>query len=147
MARPRIQIEIANRQRTLRPNRRTLTSAVRRVLIYEGITAAEISLAVVNDEEMAELNWRFLRHEGPTDVITFPLSEPNEVPLAAEIVVSADTAKREAQLRGHAAGAELELYVIHAALHLCGYDDHEPADRKRMRARERRYQAPTSPKR
>lgn len=139
MPRQRIQIAIANRQRELKLDRAALRSAIRCVLIGEGVADAEISLAVVDDEEMADLNSRFLRHAGPTDVLTFPLSEPGEGPLSAEIVVSAKRAQREAKRRRLSPLDELRLYVIHGALHLCGYDDHTSAGRRRMRARERHW--------
>jgi probable rRNA maturation factor len=139
MNRPRIAIAIANRQRTLPLDRAALRAAVRTVLRGEGVEVAEVSLAFVTDAEIAELNWRFLRHEGPTDVITFPLSDPEATPLAAEIVISVETALREAKRRGLPVERELALYVVHAALHMCGYDDQTALDRRRMRARERKY--------
>jgi len=139
MTRPRIAIVIANRQRKMPLDRGALRAAVRTVLLGEGIEEAEVSLAFVTDAEIAELNWRFLRHEGPTDVITFPLNDTEETPLTAEIVISVDTALREAKRRELPVELELTLYAVHAALHLCGYDDRTAPDRRRMRARERKY--------
>ena len=78
---------------------------------------------------MAELHERFLGKEGPTDVLSFP---------HGEIVVSADTAAREAKERGIPPLHELVLYVVHGALHLAGYDDRSPKQSSKMRAAERK---------
>jgi probable rRNA maturation factor len=88
---------------------------------------------------MQQLNKRYLEHDEPTDVLSFPLSEPGARRLAGEVVISADVARRQAEGRGHDVQAELALYVIHGLLHLCGYDDQTPAAAARMRERERHY--------
>ena len=80
-----------------------------------------------------------MHHDEPTDVITFPLSASKAECLEGELVIGAEIARNQAAERGHAERAELALYVIHGILHLCGYDDHRSADRRKMRARERLY--------
>src|SRR5205823_626563 len=95
--------------------------------------SAEISVAIVSDDDIAEVNERWLGHAGPTDVITFDLrDDPKSAHLKAQIVISLDTARREARLRGHAWRHEILLYVVHAVLHLLGHDDHRAADRAAM---------------
>ncbi len=135
----RYRIEIANRQKLLSPDRKLLRRAVRSVLQGEGVPSAEISLTITSDQEIAVLNQTYLHHEGPTDVITFPLSRQDELTLEGEIVASAETALREAERRKLDPMQELCLYVIHGALHLCGHDDLAPSARRRMRSRERHY--------
>jgi len=81
-------------------------------------------VALVDDATMAELHQRFLGQSGPTDVLSFP---------HGEIVVSADTARREAIARGIPPLHELVLYVVHGALHLAGFDDKKPKQAARMR--------------
>ncbi len=88
-----------------------------------------ITVVLVGDAEIAELHERYLGVAGPTDVLSFP---------TGEIVVSADTAAREARARGSEPLHELVLYVVHGALHLDGFDDQSPTARRRMRAAERR---------
>lgn len=83
----------------------------------------------MDDPTIAELHERYLGKAGPTDVLSFP---------SGEIVVSADTARREAEARGIPPLHELLLYVVHGALHLAGHDDRTPKARARMRAAERR---------
>jgi probable rRNA maturation factor len=89
----------------------------------------KVIVALIDDETMAGLHERFLGKKGPTDVLSFP---------HGEIVVSADTARREAEARGIKPIDELVLYVVHGALHLDGYDDRTPSQREEMRRAERR---------
>ena len=98
---------------------------------------AELSVTLVDDARIAELHERYLGIPGPTDVLSFPLEDDFEGPtILGEVVVSVDTAAREAQERGLTLERELLLYVIHGTLHLLGYDDRNPDDRARMEARQ-----------
>lgn len=132
------RIEIANRQRVRKLDRARLRDAVRRVLEGEGLTQGTISLAIVDDPTIHDVNRRFLNHDYATDVISFAF-ERTEDGVDGEIVASVDTAIRTAAEMGGDADEELLLYLIHGALHLVGYDDHSDADRERMRERERHY--------
>jgi probable rRNA maturation factor len=85
---------------------------------------------------MSELNRRFLRRRGVTDVLAFPYETEGEV-LSGEIVVNAEQAVREAAERAHSATDELMLYLVHGLLHLLGYEDQTPAGARRMRRREK----------
>lgn len=96
---------------------------------------AALSFLVVDDRRMQAINREQLGHDYPTDVITFPLEE--EPVLMGDVVVSAETARREAARRGHPPYHELMLYAVHGVMHLLGYDDHSPEDRRRMRRAER----------
>jgi probable rRNA maturation factor len=108
------------------------------VLVAEGRPDAALSVTLVDDEAMAELHARYSRVEGPTDVLAFPL-EDGDGPgpgLLGEVVVSTDTAAREARARGLPFLRELLLYVAHGTLHLLGHDDHDPLPRRRMHRRQ-----------
>ena len=94
-----------------------------------------LTYALVTDAEMAELHERYTGVAGPTDVLAFPLLETPR--LVGDVVVSVDTARREAAQRELPAYDELVLYAAHGTLHLLGHDDHDPTDRKRMRRAER----------
>lgn len=129
-----IIVEFTNRQS--RPvDEKPLIEAVRRVLADRADSNATVSLAVVSDPEIHEINRRFLAHDEPTDVISFVL-EDSEAQFSGEIVVSFDTAAREALHYGWAVESELLLYVIHGALHLAGYDDTSPELQREMRTQE-----------
>jgi probable rRNA maturation factor len=115
-----------------------LRRAVTSVLTGEAIASATISVAVVDDPTMRELNRRYLSHDYNTDVLSFLLEE-SDGQLDGEVIVSADTAIIRAKEFAWSAEDELLLYVIHGTLHLTGYDDHSDADRGCMRRKEMQY--------
>ena len=135
------RISIASPQEAVPIDRGHMREVVRVVLAGENVADAEISLAFVDNTTIHRLNMRYLQHDEPTDVLSFPLSEPNANGLSGELVIGAEVALAQATARGHDVQAELALYVIHGLLHLCGHDDHEEADVAIMRERERRYLA------
>lgn len=88
---------------------------------------------------MARLNWEFLRHRGPTDVLTFDLCERTKSRhISGEIVICADVAKKQAREHGHTVEAEMTLYVVHGLLHLLGFGDKTKRDFKIMHEEEDR---------
>ena len=93
---------------------------------------AQISVALVDDPTIAELNQRFLDHTGSTDVISFDLAEPDTKTVDGELVISTETAKREARRRGIDVSAEVMLYAVHGTLHLLGMDDATPEQAAEM---------------
>ncbi|HEY4246953.1 MAG TPA: rRNA maturation RNase YbeY [Lacunisphaera sp.] len=110
-----------------------------------GCPAGELSIAFLTDAALARIHDDFMKDPTATDVITF---EGNPAAgQAGEICVSADTAARfvglTAKNKTSAAtqkkfSAELTLYIVHGWLHLAGYDDLQPAKKRRMRAAEKR---------
>ena len=134
-----MRISIASPQETVPIDRSLMRNAARLVLEGEGIAEAEISLAFVDNSTIHQLNKRYLQHDEPTDVLSFPLSEPNGKKLMGELVIGAEVANAEALAHGHDVRAELALYVIHGLLHLCGYNDKTAAGATEMRERERHY--------
>src|SRR5262249_37561096 len=114
-------------------------TVARTVLEGEGVGDAAVSLAFVDNATIHTLNKRYLNHDEPTDVLSFPLSEPGQKKLQGELVIGAEVAKSQAEERGHDVAAELALYVIHGLIHLCGYDDKTPKHAAAMRRQERHY--------
>src|SRR5262245_48794694 len=108
-----IRVSIASPQEAVPIDRGQMRQLVRTVLEGEGFTDAEISLAFVDNPTIHQLNKRYLGHDEPTDVLSFPLSEGGQKKLMGELVIGAEVAHQEATERGHAVGAELALYVIH----------------------------------
>lgn len=133
---PAIAVEISDTQGHLRVDPAALAALARRVLAGEGITAAELSIALVDDAAIRALNRRHLGHDWPTDVIAFDLSAPGAPALAAALALSAEMAATTARASGADPAAELALYLVHGLLHLCGYDDRTEADARAMRRRE-----------
>ncbi len=117
-----------------------LKKAIRAVLSDAGIESAEISVGVVNDARMHELNRQFLNHDYPTDVLSFVLEYDEERnSLDGEIIASSDYAAREAERYGWTANDELLLYVIHGCLHLIGHDDTTDDAKEEMTTAEGKY--------
>ena len=136
-----LRIKIASPQEAVPIDRARLREIARVVLEGEGVTAAAVSLAFVDNPTIHRLNKQFLDHDEPTDVLTFPLSGLGAKALEGEVVIGAETARAQAAERGHDEQAELALYVVHGLLHLCGYDDHTDSDAAEMRRRERHWLA------
>jgi probable rRNA maturation factor len=130
-------ITVANRQRLVRMAVPWLERIVRRVLAAEGVERAEISILLVDDRRIGRLHEEWFGDPSPTDVITFPLSEPGAELLAGDVVASAETARQRGREFGWTPREELAYYVIHGLLHLTGHDDTAPGPRRAMRARER----------
>lgn len=119
------------------PSLESIAAVAQHVLEAEGQPEAELSVTLVDDERIAQIHVDYMDIPGATDVISFPLSDPEDpIPILGEVVVSVDTAAREAQERGITLREELLRYVVHGTLHLFGYDDHEPDDYAAMHARQ-----------
>lgn len=133
-------VETNNTQSLIEVDEAALEAAAVAVLQAESVAAAEISIAVVDGEAMRSLNKKYLDHDYDTDVLSFLLEEAEVEQgrrLEGEIIVSATTAAKEAPGFGWTSGAELQLYVVHGVLHLCGYDDQTDAALEEMRLREK----------
>lgn len=130
-----IHVEVSNRQDTLGTDTQRVREVVTTVLAGENAKQADVSVAIVDDAEMHELNRRFLDHDYPTDVLSFVLEQDDDR-LEGEVIVSAETARRRSLEEGWSAFEELTLYVVHGTLHLLGYDDQSGDARTTMRQRE-----------
>jgi len=90
-----------------------------------GMTIGELNYQFCNNEQMLEMNSKFLDHHYYTDIITFPSGDDDEV-LVADILISLDQVRLNAADLGVAPGSELLRVMIHGVLHLCGQDDVTP---------------------
>ena len=107
------------------------------VLAAEGLEEQGLSVVFLDDPEIEELNVRYLQHEGPADVLAFDLrDEVDPDPLLGEVAIGVDMARRQAAERELPEDRERLLYLVHGILHLAGFDDHDPADRQVMEARQ-----------
>lgn len=132
-----VEVAIVNRQR----GRRVDSGLLRRVgvwLLREelGLAEAQLGVRLISARAMAVENWRWLGHEGSTDILTFDHREAGRGPMYGELVISVDDAIRQAGMFGVAPASELVRYVVHGVLHLLGYDDRNAEDRRRMKVRE-----------
>ena len=129
-----ITVEIANRSGA-DVDESEAGELARRLLAAEGIDEAELGLAFVGSDEMRTLKRDHLGLDETTDVLSFPLEEPG---ILGDVVVSIDTARRQAKEGGWPLAAELRRLLAHGILHCRGYDHESAADARRMAAAERK---------
>jgi probable rRNA maturation factor len=133
---------IQNQQRIQRIDLREIRRRAQTILKILGITEKELSILLADDPTIAELNHRYLQRAKPTNVIAFPMQEgpcskinPH---ILGDVVISVETAKRQARQAGLPTFAVLERLLVHGVLHLVGYD-HEATTRE-ARQMERKEQ-------
>lgn len=99
--------------------------------------SSEVSVLLTDDAMIAELNRRYLGKEGPTDVLSFYQEEkPGEQGgLLGDVVISVETAKRQAEERKKKIDDEIDLLLVHGILHLLGYTDDTQEMARRMQQR------------
>lgn len=117
------------------------------ILKKMGCIKSEISILFVDDDEIQVLNRDYRGKDKPTDVLSFSqiegyknskLQTPDTELILGDVVISLETAKRQAKERGHPFNREVIILLTHGILHLLGYD-HE-GDRKKaveMRRKEK----------
>lgn len=126
-------IEVVNRQRLARIDTSRVASLVDATLGALGKAGANVTVALVRDRVIRALNRKYRSKDRPTDVLSFPADEPSRrgdegfmlsdgSDYLGDIVVSTDTAIRQANEAGHSFGRELDELVLHGLLHLCGFN-------------------------
>jgi probable rRNA maturation factor len=141
-------IYVRNATRKHRIGVRAWQRRARTLLSAAGLAGAGLSLSFVGDRAMRRLNREHRGKDRPTDVLSFPLFEPFAVPrkrsgggpelLLGDVVISLDTALRQAREYDASLDDEVERLLIHGILHLIGHDHELPDERKRMVRAERR---------
>ena len=142
-------MRLSIRSRTPAPElkRDRLRSLTRRLLRAERRTGAiEVSLLLCDDAEIRELNREYRGHDSPTDVLSFAQEEGPAMPLGwtdidaphllGDVVISVETARRQADDHGWTLQEEVEALLAHGLFHLLGYDHETPEEWGRMRERE-----------
>jgi len=136
-----VPVVVASRGRRAPALAARLGRGARRLLRALQLDEAELSLLLVSDGEMRKLNRDWRGRDRPTDVLAFAQREgPGGAPdgLLGDVVISVDTARRQAAERGHPLAIEGERLLVHGLLHLLGYDhERSPAEARRMQRRER----------
>ena len=131
------QIRVRNKQR-LYP---VISREVRRVAIILmdellQTDAYDLNILFVNETRMAKINLEHLRHEGPTDIITFDYTTPTL--LHGDLIICPPVASENAARYRVSLGHEIARNIIHGVLHLLGDDDSESIVRKKMKRAENR---------
>jgi probable rRNA maturation factor len=129
---------IVDRQCRVAIPRARLARAAQRALDALGRPASDVDVAVVDDAAIRALNAAHRGVHRRTDVLAFPLELAGAASgLLGQVVISADTAVRQARKLGVPLALELELLTTHGVLHLAGYDDRDPVEADLMHRRER----------
>ena len=128
---------VTNTQRRVPVSRTRLARSAERALAAVGRRAGHVDVLVVDDAAIKRLNRLHRGVDRRTDVLAYPLEAPGPSPLVGQIVISADTARRQARRVGVPLTTELDLLVTHGVLHLIGYDDRDPVEARLMHERER----------
>lgn len=119
-----------------------LASRARRVLRELGHSRSELSLALVDDDEIRELNRAWRSKSRPTDVLSFSLLEGEHAGhrsgLLGDVVIGIEVARRQAARRHRSLDEEVSRLMIHGVLHLLGHDHVKSAEARIMRSEERR---------
>jgi len=115
-------------------------------LARAGVDQAECGLLLVGDRTMTRLNRQYRGKATTTDVLSFPMREGSFASLSphllGDVVISAETADRQAKAAGRPLRDELASLLIHGILHLLGYDHQTPSEARRMKRLERRFGLP-----
>ena len=99
---------------------------------------------LTDDARIRDLNRDFLEIDRPTDVLSFPLTEPGDLMhreraiFLGEIYISVETARAQAKAARRPLPREIEQLLVHGLLHLAGHDHASPGERRRMKAAESR---------
>ncbi len=111
---------------------------IQQTIINEKQKAGQVFFLFTSDEHLLEMNRNFLNHDYYTDIITFDSSEEKEI-ISGELYISVDRVKENAKSMNVAFKKELLRVMVHGILHLCGYGDKTPGERKKMREKENLY--------
>lgn len=121
-----MKIQIENQQTKIKINRRKIRSSVRTLLNIMDCANKELSISFVDDKTIQQLNNNYLQRDNSTNVLSFSLQEgeygninPN---ILGDIVISAETAQRDATIGNLSLSEEIDFLIIHGLLHLLGFN-------------------------
>ena len=132
-------ITVVNLQKRIPLKIQPILKAAQTILRHEGIRAGELSIVFVTDSRIKSLSKKYLQEDHLTDVLPFGsdkfgISFKQQV--SGEIVISTDTAVKNARIYHATPHREILLYVVHGILHLLGHDDQRDSDIRKMRRKE-----------
>jgi len=131
-----MNIEVRNRQRKYRINQRNIRKDANTILSLCGVDDIELSILIVNNRSIRELNKKYRGMDKPTDVLAFPMGGHSK--LLGDIIISMEKTHAQAAERGHSPEQEFKILLTHGILHLLGYD-HEisRSEAQRMKRKEK----------
>ena len=138
-----ISVDIRDEQKIFSLNPRALRAFLKEAIrfLLPG-QRCRLSLALVEDDAIRRLNAQYLGKSQPTDVLAFSMREgfslSGDSSLLGDLMISTETALRNAKRFRSSSDREFALYLIHGVLHLLGYEDRTPSQKRRMRKEEKR---------
>ena len=144
----KVKVQIIDEQKKVKiptGTRMLIRRCCNAAIALEELTGSwEVSVTLVDDEMIREINLRHRNVDMPTDVLSFPMGENGKYDINPEtgaqmlgdIVISLPTAVRQARKYGHTFRREIGYLTVHAMLHLLGYDHESKLDTMKMRERE-----------
>ena len=127
-SRAELTIDIRNRVRLTPSTLRTLRQRLARAMHAAGVADRAMTLSLTDDRELRALNEKYAGEDHATDVLSFE----QEAPLLGDVVISVETAARQAKAQKHSLGAELFHLAVHGMVHLMGYDHATKAEERVM---------------
>ncbi len=135
-----MEIQIQNRQKKIKINKSSLKRVILLLSRELDLQDKELSVVLVDDSQMAELNQQYRHIDGPTDVLAFPMQEGDDAEftggMLGDIVISLETTRRQAEQAQHPWEKEMHILLIHGLLHLIGYDHLDESQAVEMRQME-----------
>lgn len=134
-----MEISIVDREGFIdAPAREELVSLIEKILAYLDLSArSELCVSLVSDGDMRELNRQYRQIDSTTDVLCFPQKNEATPDLLGDIVISYQTALRHSRRLEITMDEELRLLIVHAVLHLLGFDHKKKKERETMREKEK----------
>ena len=130
-----IKVEINDTQNELEINeslKNTLKKIAKKAAELENMQSGNISLALVDNNKIKELNKSFRNKDEATDVLSFPMDDE----IWGDIIISTDKVLEQAKEYNHSVNRELAYLYTHGVLHLLGYDHKTSSSKKIMRKKE-----------
>jgi len=128
-----MEVLIDNRQKKYKISRTTVQQKTTDILNALDYHDAELSILIVDDPQIAILNKKYLRRNGPTNVIAFPMRTEQfsniNPELLGDVVISIETAEKEGKSIGISMEERFTQLLVHGILHLLGYD-HEKSEKE-----------------
>jgi probable rRNA maturation factor len=140
-----MEVQITSRRRIPGLSSRKMRQKAHKVLKDLGLHDVELSLLLTDDDTISELNRRYLRKNGPTNVLAFPMGQESfseKAAMLGDVVISLDTAMKESNESGESLDRTVSRLLVHGILHLLGHDHEKSrAEARRMKKEEQRLLA------
>jgi probable rRNA maturation factor len=130
-----MEIQVTDQQSEIETELEKIETKARKILNALASSESELSIVLVDDEQMSSLNWKYRRRQGPTNVLAFAMREGEfgdiDPQLLGDVIISLPTAQREAKEAGLSLDSMISCLLVHGILHLVGFDHEKGEDAAR----------------